>query len=530
MAYPFTNEPLTDFSRPENVGAFRCAMDKVCTQLGRTYPLVIGGEKIFTAETFESRNPANPGQVVGKLAKATPDLAGKAMASAAAAFETWRRVPYEERARYLFSAARAVRARKHELSALMVLEVGKPWDEADAETAETIDFMEFYGREMLRLGPPQPTVPSPDREAETAYIPLGAGAVIPPWNFPSAITAGMTVASIVAGNTAVLKPASSSPVTAAWLVDVLNEQLHLPPGVLSFLPGPGGAVGDALVDHPLARFIAFTGSREVGLRIFQRAAQVHAGQKWLKRTVLEMGGKGAILVDETADLDEAADGIVRSAFSFAGQKCSACSRAIAVNGIHEPLLQKIVERARRIVVGDPADGPQVGMGPVVEASALEKHLDYIAIGRREGRLVLGGEPIETPAHGYFLQPTVFAGIAPNARLAQEEVFGPVLAVIEAQDFDDGLAIANGTDYGLTGSVYSMRRDRLERSRRDFHVGNLYFNRKCTGALVGQEPFGGFNMSGTDSKAGGPDYLLLFTQAKVTSEMNWGKQAPCPGGL
>ncbi len=263
MAYPFTNEPLTDFNRPENVSAFRCAMDKVSAQLGRTYPLVIGGEKILSAETFESRNPANPGQVVGKLAKATPDLAGKAMASAAAAFETWRRVPYEERARYLFSAARAVRARKHELSALMVLEVGKPWDEADAETAETIDFMEFYGREMLRLGPPQPTVPSPDREAETAYIPLGAGAVIPPWNFPSALTAGMTVASIVAGNTAVLKPASSSPVVAAWLVDLLNEQLHLPPGVLSFLPGPGGAVGDALVrpsSHPFHRLHREQGS------------------------------------------------------------------------------------------------------------------------------------------------------------------------------------------------------------------------------------------------------------------------------
>jgi 1-pyrroline-5-carboxylate dehydrogenase len=530
MKYPFTNEPLTDFTRPESTAAFRCSLDAVCSDFGRTYPLVIGGEKIYTEDTFESRNPANPGQVVGRLAKATPDHANRAVEAAVRAFDEWQRVPYEQRARYLFSAAKIMRQRKHEFSALMVLEVGKPWDEADADTAEAIDFMEFYGREMLRLGGPQATVPSPDREAELWYMPLGVGVVIPPWNFPGAIMTGMTAAALVSGNTVVLKPASSSPVIAAWLVELFNDHLHLPPGVLNFVPGPGGAMGDALVDHPLTRFVAFTGSKEVGLRIFKRAAEVYPGQKWLKRTILEMGGKDAILVDQTADLEEAADAVVRSAFGFSGQKCSACSRLIAVESIYEPLLQKVVERAREIKVGDPTQGSEINMGPVVEASALKKHLQYIDIGKSEGRLVLGGEPMSTPSGGYFLQPTIIADLAPDARLSQEEIFGPVLAVIKARDFDDGLAIANNTEYGLTGSVYSMRRDRLERARREFHAGNLYFNRKCTGAAVGQEPFGGFNMSGTDSKAGGQDYLLLFTQAKVISEMSWGKPAPCQGGL
>jgi 1-pyrroline-5-carboxylate dehydrogenase len=530
MKYPFTNEALTDFSQPQNVEAFRCALNAVCADLGRAYPLYVGGEKISTAETFDSRNPANPSQVVGRLAKATPELANRAIEAAARAFETWQRVPYDERARYLFSAAKVMRQRKHEFSALMVLEVGKPWDEADADTSEAIDFLEFYGREMLRLGGPQPTVSSPDRETELHYIPLGVGIVIPPWNFPAAIMTGMTAAALVTGNTVVLKPASSTPVIAAWLAELFNDHLHLPPGVLNFVPGPGGAIGDALVDHPQTRFIAFTGSKEVGLRIFQRAAQVQQGQKWLKRTVLEMGGKDAILVDETADLDDAADAVVRSAFGFSGQKCSACSRLIAVEKIYEPLLQKVVARAHQINVGDPSQGPEITMGPVAESSALQKHLEYIATGQAEGRLALGGTAMSMPSGGYFLEPTIIADVRPDARLAQEEVFGPVLAVIRARDFDDGLAIANNTEYGLTGAIFSMRRDRLERARREFHVGNLYFNRKCTGAFVGQEPFGGFNMSGTDSKAGGQDYLLLFTQAKVISEMSWGKPAPCLGGL
>ena len=517
MKYPFTNEPPTDFGRPENVTAFREALSRVRAGLGRTYPLVIGGEEIFTPETFTSTNPSRPAEVIGTVAKATPELARRAVEAAAQAFEGWRRVPYDERARYLFGAARLMRARRHEFSALMVLEAGKSWIEADYDTAEAIDFMEFYGREMLRLGPPQPTVPAADREAELSYIPLGVSVVIPPWNFPNAILTGLTTASIVSGNAAVLKPASATPVIAAWLADLFNRELHLPPGVLNFLPGPGGAIGDALVDHPKTRLVVFTGSKEVGLRIFQRAAAVAPGQTWLKRTILEMGGKDAILVDETADLEAAAAGIVASAFGYQGQKCSACSRAVIVGDVYDELLARITARAQTICVGDPSEGPHVGMGPVIDAGALAKHLEYIAAGHAEGRLVAGGAALPSAAGGYFLPPTIFAGVAPDARIAREEIFGPVLAVIKARDFDDGLAIVNDTEYGLTGSIYSRRRDRLERARREFHVGNLYINRKCTGALVGVEPFGGFNMSGTDSKAGGSDYLMLFTQAKVVSE-------------
>jgi 1-pyrroline-5-carboxylate dehydrogenase len=517
MRYPFSNEPLTDFTCADNVNAFQAALDRVCAGLGRTYPLIIGGEKIYTPETFDSINPANPSQVVGRVAKATPELAARAVETAAQAFESWRTVAYEERARYLFSAAQRMRQRKHEFSALQVLEVGKSWAEADADTAEAIDFLEWYGREMLRLGPPQVTTLDPRLDAELSYIPLGVGAIIPPWNFPGAIMTGMTAAAIVTGNTAVLKPASTSPVIAAWLAEIFNDQLYLPPGVLNYLPGPGSAVGDVLVDHPKTRFIAFTGSKEVGIRIFQRAAQVQPGQVWLKRTILEMGGKDAILVDETADLEAAAAGIVSSAFGFQGQKCSACSRAIIVEAVYDRLVPMIVERTRRLQIGNPASGPAVDLGPVIDKAALTKHLQYIEIGKGEGQLLIGGERASAEGEGFFLQPTVLAGIDPHARLAQEEIFGPVLAVIKARDFEDGLRIANNTEYGLTGSVYSARRDRLERARREFRAGNLYFNRKCTGAPVGLAPFGGFNMSGTDSKAGGADYLLLFTQAKVTVE-------------
>ena len=517
MKKPYANEPFTDFSLPQNVQAFRAGLDQVRAQLGRTYPLIIGGEKIFTDEVIVSRNPAEPTQVIGRVSQATPELADRAVREAARAFDHWRRIPPAERARYLFSAARIMRERRHRFSAMLVLEAGKTWVEADVDTAEAIDFLEFYGREMLRLGKPHPTHPEPNHETELHYIPLGVGVVIPPWNFPNAIVTGMTSATIVTGNTAVLKPASATPVMAAWLAELFVDELHLPAGVLNYLPGPGGAVGDVLVDHPLTRFVAFTGSKEVGIRIHQRAAAVQPGQKWLKRTILEMGGKDAILVDETADLDEAAAGIVSAAFGYSGQKCSACSRAIIVDAVYDELLAKIVERTNKLNVGDPASGPGIDLGPVIDEKALTKHLEYIGIGKSEGRVVAGGEALPTPAGGYYLQPTVIADVAPNARLAQEEVFGPVLAVIRAKDFVEGLEIANNTEYGLTGSLYSMRRDRLECVRGEFHVGNLYLNRKCTGALVGVHPFGGFNMSGTDSKAGGPDYLPLFLQGKVISE-------------
>jgi 1-pyrroline-5-carboxylate dehydrogenase len=509
----FQNCPLTDFSAEANRRAQQAALQKVQSELGRTYPLLIGGERISTPETFTSVNPAHPTQVVGVIAKATVELANKAVEVAARTFETWKHVPAAERAAYLFKAAEIMRQRRLELNAWMIFEASKSWVEADADTAEAIDFLEFYGREMLRLADKQPLTRIPGEENDLRYIPLGVGVEIPPWNFPCAIMAGLTTSALVAGNTVILKPASTTPVIAAQFVNILQEA-GLPAGVVAFLPGPGGAIGDALVEHPAVRFISFTGSRDVGLRINQLAAKHQRGQLWIKRTVLEMGGKDAVVVDETADLEAAATGIVASAFGFQGQKCSAGSRAIIVEQVYDQVVQKVVEKARALSVGDPT-APQTAQGAVIDENAFRKISDYIEIGKQEGKLLLGGTP--PSGEGYFIPPTIFGEIAPNARIAQEEIFGPVLAITKASDFEDALAIANGTEYGLTGALYSRSRERLERAKQEFHVGNLYLNRKCTGALVGVHPFGGFNMSGTDSKAGGRDYLLLFTQAKALSE-------------
>ena len=367
-----------------------------------------------------------------------------------------------------------------------------------------------------RCGWPRATTPIqyPGERNQLLYIPLGVGAVIPPWNFPFAIMAGMTAAAIVTGNTVVLKPSSDSPTIAARFVDVL-EEAGMPPGVVNFCPGSGATFGNAMVEHPKTRFIAFTGSKEVGLDIHERAAKTQPGQIWIKRTMLEMGGKDSIIVAADADLDQAVEGAVAAAFGFSGQKCSACSRAIVEEPLYDVFVERVRERVAKLTVGDPATNPN--MGPVVNEGALKTILDYIEVGKKEGRLIAGGEAVETPDKGYFLEPTVIADVAPDARIAQEEIFGPVLAILKARDYDDALAIANNTEYGLTGAVYSSDREKLDRARREFHVGNLYLNRKCTGAMVGAHPFGGFNMSGTDSKAGGPDYLYLFTQAKSVAE-------------
>jgi 1-pyrroline-5-carboxylate dehydrogenase len=509
----FRNEPFTDFSKPENAAAMERALAEVKGQFAKTYPLIIGGEKITTDKTIDSINPANPSQVVGRVASATVELANRAIDVAHEAFHSWRKVPAQQRAEYLFKAAAELRRRKLELSAWMVYEVSKSWVEADGDIAESIDFCEYYGREMLRLAGPQKLHPLPGEDDQLQYVPLGAGVAIPPWNFPGAIMIGLVVAPVVAGNTVVLKPASTSPIIAAKFMEVL-ETIGLPPGVVNFLPGPGGSVGDTLVDHPKTRFIAFTGSKEVGLRIFERAAKVHPGQRWLKRTVLEMGGKDTIVVDETADLDAAADGVVASAFGFQGQKCSACSRVVAVEPIYDKLLEKVAERARKLSVGDPAERGTF-MGAVIDDKSRDKIKEYIEIGKQEGRLLIGGEVQEQG--GYFVPPTIVADLAPDSRLSQEEIFGPVLAAIKARNYDEALEIANNTEYGLTGGVYSQDQQRLARAREDFHVGNLYLNRKITGAMVGAHPFGGFNMSGTDSKTGGPDYLLLFLQGKSIAQ-------------
>ena len=505
---PFCNEPLTDYNDPVNRQLMEAALATVKSQLGQTYPLVIGGEEIYLEDTLVSVNPANPDEVVGRFPKATVELGNRAIEAAAKAFETWQYTPYTERVRLVLAGAELLRQRKHEFSAWMVYEVGKSWPEADADTAETIDFLEYYARQMLRLGAPQDLVRIDGEQNDLEYVPLGVGVVIPPWNFPGAIMAGMSSAAIVSGNTIVLKPASTSPVIAAQFHRIMTE-VGLPPGVFNFLVGPGGKIGDALVDHPKTRFVAFTGSMEVGLRIHERAAKTSPGQIWVKRTVLEMGGKDAVVVDESADLDAAAKGIVSSAFGFQGQKCSAGSRAIIHERVYDRILPKILAEADRITIGDPTD-PTTYMGPVVDDKAFNKIREYIDIGKSEGKLVHGGE---SWGPGYFIEPTIFADVAPDARIAQEEIFGPVLAVIKGQDWEDLLRIANGTIYGLTGAVYSQDESHLQDAYQRYQVGNLYFNRKCTGAMVGVHPFGGFNMSGTDSKAGGPDYLLLFTQAK-----------------
>ncbi|WP_422659425.1 L-glutamate gamma-semialdehyde dehydrogenase [Paenibacillus sp. EC2-1] len=513
MRVPFRNEPFTDFSDKLNCMAYDTALSEAEAILGNRYPLIIGGERIDTQTTVLSVNPARKDQIVGVVSQADTALAEKAIQTASLTFEAWKLTDPQERARYLYKAAALMRRRKFQFSAMLTLEAGKTRAEADADTAEAIDFLEFYAREMERLSLSQPLTSLSGEDNELYYIPLGVGIVIPPWNFPLAIMAGMTAASIVAGNTVVLKPASTTPVIAAKFVELL-EEVSLPPGVVNFLPGPGSEVGDYLVDHPQTRFISFTGSRDVGLRINERAARTAPGQRWIKRVIAEMGGKDSIIVDRDADLDLAADAITSSAFGFSGQKCSACSRAIIHADVYDSVIEKVVDRTRKLVVGDPAEAA-TQVGPVIDDKAYRKIQEYIEIGRQEGRLVYGGNTGDPS--GYFIEPTIFADVDAGARISQEEIFGPVLAFTKAQSFEQALEFANNTDYGLTGAVISNNRAHLEAARRHFHVGNLYFNRKCTGALVGTHPFGGFNMSGTDSKAGGRDYLLLFTQAKLVSE-------------
>jgi 1-pyrroline-5-carboxylate dehydrogenase len=436
------------------------------------------------------------------------------MAAALDAFETWSRTSVETRASLLLNAAKIIRERHFEFCAWLTYEVGKNWAEADADVGETIDFLEFYSREALRLAKAETPIQLPGEFNQLIYIPLGVGAVIPPWNFPFAIMAGMTVASIVTGNTVILKPSSDSPTIAAKFVEVL-EEAGMPGGVVNFCPGSGATFGNAIVEHPKTRYIAFTGSRDVGLEIHERAAKNQKGQIWIKRTVLEMGGKDSNLVCADADLDAAVDGTVAAAFGFSGQKCSACSRAIVEAPVYDVFVERVREKVAKLTIGDPATNPN--MGPVVNKAAMDSILGYVETGKKEGRLVAGGKAVENADGGFFVEPTVIADVAPDAVISQEEIFGPVLAVIKVANFEEGLKVANNTEYGLTGAIYSGSREALETARREYHVGNLYLNRKCTGAMVGAHPFGGFNMSGTDSKAGGPDYLLLFTQAKSVAE-------------
>jgi 1-pyrroline-5-carboxylate dehydrogenase len=509
----FRNEPLTDFSKPQNRSAMETALEKVKSEFGREYPLVIGGERITGLKTFDSINPSHKDQRLGKFQKGTKAHVEKAIESAWKAFEKWKREPVGVRAGLLLKTAELMRQRKHEFSATMVYEVGKTWPEADADTAEAIDFLEFYAREAYRYAGEQPITRIESEDNALMYIPLGAGAVIPPWNFPLAIMAGMTSAAVVTGNGVVLKPSSDAPWIAYRFVALL-EEAGMPPGVVNFLSGSGGEVGDPLVQHPRIRFISFTGSKEVGLHINEEAAKPQKGQIWIKRVIAEMGGKDAIIVDrETKNLEEAAAAAVASAFGFQGQKCSACSRLIVDQAIYDKFVPMVVEKTKALKLGA-SEKSEAQVGPVVNESAMRKIKEYIDKGSKEGRLLAGGNV--RADEGYFVEPTVIADVDPHATIAQEEIFGPLLAVIKAKDFDDALRIANDTPYGLTGAVFTDNPKKIERAQEEFFVGNLYFNRKCTGAMVGVHPFGGFNMSGTDSKAGGRDYLGLFLQAKAIS--------------
>lgn len=509
---PFTNEELLDFTNLKVLAETKKALVDVETQFGEIYPLIIDGKKIFTKENIVSYNPSEKTQIVGMFSKGSQKHAEMALLAAEKSFISWSKVSPQKRAEYLFKAADEVRRRRYEINAWMTLEVGKNYLEADADTCEGIDFLEYYGREMLKFSQSPKMYQLPGEHDEFIYFPLGVGVIISPWNFPFAILIGMTSAAIVAGNTVVVKPSSDSLGIATIMMEVW-EAVRLPKGVVNFVTGSGEEVGDYLVSHSKTRFVSFTGSRDVGIRINELAAKHQQGQKWIKRVVLEMGGKNATIVLDDADIDAAVAGVIAASFGFQGQKCSACSRVIVTESVYDEFVTRLKKAVYAIKIGSAKDN--FAVGPVVNDRAMKKILSYIEIGKHEGKLLIGGE--KTSQNGYFIEPTVFIDVEPSARIAQEEIFGPVVAVIKATNYDRALDIANNTDYGLTGAVFTKSKKNIERAINDFHCGNLYINRKSTGAVVGVHPFGGFNLSGTNSKAGGPDYLLNFLQGKSIGE-------------
>ena len=516
---PYRPQDFIDFTKAENVELYQAALTKVRAELlGKHYPLVINGQERDTAEKLVSTNPCDTSEVVGSTAKATIQDAEDALNGAWDAFKTWKTWTMDARARVLLKAAAILKRRRLEACALMTLEVGKNYAEADVEVAEAIDFLEYYAREAMKhegFGAAETTWYAGE-ENGLMYLPLGVGVSISPWNFPCAIFAGMLAAPIVVGNCVIVKPAEDSGMIAGFVVDILREA-GLPAGVVQFLPGVGEEVGDYLVRHARTRFITFTGSRNVGLHINEVAAKVVPGQRFIKRVIMELGGKDALIVDETADIDNAVTAAVQGGFGFNGQKCSAMSRLVVVDSVYDEVVGKFVERVKALKIGTGEENANVTA--VVNGESFEKTSKYLEIGRAEGKLLTGGAaPGENAGKkGYYVQPTVFGDVDAGARLAQEEIFGPVVTVLRARDWDHALEIANSTEYGLTGGVCSRNRARLEQARHEFEVGNLYFNRKITGAIVGVQPFGGYNMSGTDSKAGGPEYLGNFMQLKAVTE-------------
>ncbi|HMK36213.1 MAG TPA: L-glutamate gamma-semialdehyde dehydrogenase [Desulfomonilaceae bacterium] len=509
----FRNEPVTDFSRFENRQNLRFALNRTRAELGKRYPLVLGAQQVWTDKAIVSVNPAQPDEIIGSVCSAAREHADRGVQDARNAWESWRRTPTGERCRILRNAAQEMRRRRFELIAWEVYEVGKTWKDADGDIAESVDYLEYYAREALRLEQPRFLGDYQGEQNEYLYEPRGVGLVISPWNFPIAIPTGMISGGLVTGNCVIFKPSGLSPVCAWNLVEIFRIA-GLPPGVLQFLPGPGNDVGEHLVSHNEIDFIAFTGSKEVGLGIVNSAGRQRPGQTSVKRVIAEMGGKNAIIVDETADLDEAVKGVLESALGFQGQKCSACSRAIVVGEAFQEFCSRLKDAMESINIGSPLD-PKNIMGPVVDEAALEKIRHYVEIGAREGKLFLDRKASVGP--GYFMGPAIITDVALTSILAQEEIFGPVVTVMRAGDLTEALSIANSTVYALTGGIFSRSPANIRRAQTEFHVGNLYVNRKITGALVGRQPFGGFRMSGVGSKAGGPDYLLQFVNIKSISE-------------
>lgn len=508
----FSNEPQLDFSRESNRRKMIDALQKIKGEFGKKYPLVIGNRQVYSDREILSFNPAAPDETVGRASSASQKEVDEAVTEARKALEIWRNVPFKERAGYLLRAAEEARKIRCDLSALEVYEAGKTWRDADGDVAEAIDYFEYYGSEMSRIGQSVRLGHCPGEENEYLYEPRGAGAVISPWNFPFAIPAGMVSASIVAGNCVIFKPSGLSPVTGSMLFEIFRKAA-LPPGVIQFLPGPGGEIGDYLVSHPGIDFIAFTGSKDVGLRIIEHAGRTVPGQKTIKKVIAEMGGKNAVIIDETADLDEAVRGVLESALGYQGQKCSACSRIIAMEGIFDEFARRFKGAVESVKIGPPLD-PSCFMGPVIDSAALQKIRSYIEMGKRDGRSLYIGK-IE--GKGFFVGPAIFMDLKPESPVLTEEIFGPVIAIMKARDMDHALEIANSSVYALTGGLFSRSPENIRKAKCEFRVGNLYINRKITGALVGRQPFGGSGLSGAGSKAGGPDYLLQFMNPRSISE-------------
>jgi RHH-type transcriptional regulator, proline utilization regulon repressor / proline dehydrogenase / delta 1-pyrroline-5-carboxylate dehydrogenase len=509
----FKNAPLVSFIYKDDQGKMQSALREARKRFGEKYPLYIGGEKVFTDNFTPSVNPSEPSEVVGYGTEAGIPEAERAVKAARTAFEKWRWTPFEERAQLLERAAAILERRRYELSAIEVFEVGKPWNEADGDIREAIDFCNFYAQQMRRLGRPKLTQQVPGEDSYHQYWPRGVAFVIAPWNFPIAILCGMASAGVVTGNAVIMKPSEQSIVCGAMLMQVF-EEAGVPPGVLNFLSGHGSTIGAHLVDHKDVDLIAFTGSREVGLKIWESAGITRPGQRELKRVICEMGGKNAMIVDADADLDETIMYSIYSAFGFQGQKCSALSRLILLEENYDRVMERLIPAAASLRIGNP-EQPGIMVGPVIDEAAYRRILEYIEIGKKEATLAYQAK--EVPPHGYFIPPTIFTDVKPDMRIAREEIFGPVLSVLKVRDLDEALDVANGTDYALTGGFFSRSPDNIERVKARLEAGNLYINRSCTGAIVGRHPFGGFKMSGSGTKAGGEDYLLQFLVPRVVTE-------------